>query len=569
MIRNWALIISILTSLVLSGVVNAAPHMPLMPENPVIKIPSALYQAPDCGPNVSMKKCHGFFYCHFLGETKNGQPKRGELFCNDYYFSGVFNSNRKKTGTFIFKCEPKMANARCIKKIVGTQNNIWELKYNFLGTAYFDTKFCTAKQGVYEGKYADSRKDKGYCPRKFVGELNERWSLDWAGKGGAGIYPSKGLLTLMNGKILDGEWFAPGMNLQEEKTKYSRPPYTVPPSKLRTEFNRLSESKRKKLQTQLASLELYKSSIDGLYGKNTEAALQGFNKRNMNDADLLKNENIIKLFNTILEIAVKTEEKSSEQEPNIETVEKPKETEEKPKQKVPAEPKETKVFKVASGSGFYISEEGHIMTNHHVIEGCEKVRAHKKGISDEAIIVAVDRVNDLALLKLNKKPPFVFPISKDNPYPLQDIVVAGYPFGEAISSSLKFTRGIVSSLSGIGDNYSQIQIDAALQPGNSGGPIIDDLGNVIGVAVSKLDLETILEDYGVVPENTNFGIKSSAVLNFISANNVTTIPTTEQEVSKAELSKNITKGTTYLSCWMTKDQIKKLKTKKVMFKEFE
>ena len=184
-------------------------------------------------------------------------------------------------------------------------------------------------------------------------------------------------------------------------------------------------------------------------------------------------------------------------------------------------------------------------------------------------MVAVDRVNDLALLNINKKPPFVFSISKDNPYPLQDIVVAGYPFGEAISSTLKFTKGIVSSLSGIGDNYSQIQIDAAIQPGNSGGPIIDDLGNVIGVAVSKLDLEKVFEDYGVVPENTNFGVKSSAVLNFISANNVTTIPTTEQEVSKAELSKNITKGTTYLSCWMTKDQIKKLKTKKVMFKEFE
>ena len=63
--------------------------------------------------------------------------------------------------------------------------------------------------------------------------------------------------------------------------------------------------------------------------------------------------------------------------------------------------------------------------------------------------------------------------------------------------------------------------------------------------------------------------KSSAVLNFVSANNVPTLKPREEEISKAELSQNITEGTTYLSCWMTKDQIKKLKTKKVMFKEFE
>ena len=66
---------------------------------------------------------------------------------------------------------------------------------------------------------------------------------------------------------------------------------------------------------------------------------------------------------------------------------------------------------------------------------------------------------------------------------MQEIIVTGYPFGDAISSSIKFTQGIVSSMSGIGDNYSQIQIDAALQPGNSGGPIVDEFGNVVAMAV--------------------------------------------------------------------------------------
>ena len=81
-------------------------------------------------------------------------------------------------------------------------------------------------------------------------------------------------------------------------------------------------------------------------------------------------------------------------------------------------------------------------------------------------------------------------MSNNRPELLQDIYVAGYPFGNKISTSVKVTRGIISSLTGIGNNFSNIQIDAALQSGNSGGPILDDLGNVVGVAVSKLDLKT-------------------------------------------------------------------------------
>ena len=62
-------------------------------------------------------------------------------------------------------------------------------------------------------------------------------------------------------------------------------------------------------------------------------------------------------------------------------------------------------------------------------------------------------------------------------------------------------------MTGVGNNYTNIQIDAALQPGNSGGPIINEYGNVVAVAVAKLDLKFALEEFGTVPENTNFGIK--------------------------------------------------------------
>lgn len=234
-----------------------------------------------------------------------------------------------------------------------------------------------------------------------------------------------------------------------------------------------------------------------------------------------------------------------------------------------AKPKEVEVFNVASGTGFYVSNAGHLITNDHVITGCARVKVASKGKQIEALVLARDRQNDLAILKVNEKPKYVFSISKENPYPLQEIIVAGYPFGSLVSSSIKFTKGIVSSASGLGDNYSQIQIDAAIQPGNSGGPIVDDKGNAVAVAVAKLDLKKIYKDFGVVPENTNFGIKASAVRNLLEGNSVAMNEPKDEILKVNELSKNITDGTVHLSCWMTMAQIKEIKAKKVLFSEFE
>ncbi|MEW9920480.1 trypsin-like peptidase domain-containing protein [Marimonas sp. MJW-29] len=226
-------------------------------------------------------------------------------------------------------------------------------------------------------------------------------------------------------------------------------------------------------------------------------------------------------------------------------------------------------YRVASGTGFYVSNQGHIITNSHVIEGCEEIKVHSRGRVLNTIIIASDQLNDLALLKTDETPAAYFSLSRENPYALQDVIVAGFPFGDRLSSSLKFTQGIVSSVSGVGNNYSQIQIDAALQPGNSGGPILDGFGNVIAVAVAKLDLKKILEDYGVIPENTNFGVKSSAVRNLMEGNRITPESPSKKTLSKFELSDLATDGTVYLTCWMTTAQIEQLKTRKVMFEQFE
>ena len=223
------------------------------------------------------------------------------------------------------------------------------------------------------------------------------------------------------------------------------------------------------------------------------------------------------------------------------------------------------ILPASSGSGFAVTSDGHIVTNYHVIEGCQNVDITYKGQTIPATVISFDLNNDLALLKSDFKPLYTFPLSRKNPYALMDIYVAGYPFGYDISTPVKITRGIVSSLAGIGNNFSQVQIDAAIQPGNSGGPIFDNKGNAVGVAVSKLDLEVMMDSYGVVPEGTNFGIKSNVVINFLESNNISLVNTNTKALSAEALGRMIPDGTYYISCWMTLAQIEKMRERKVLF----
>ena len=190
-------------------------------------------------------------------------------------------------------------------------------------------------------------------------------------------------------------------------------------------------------------------------------------------------------------------------------------------------------------------------------------------MADKPTVVTYDPNNDLALLKGGFRPSTVFPLSNQKPELLQDIYVAGYPFGRKISTSVKVTKGIISSLTGIGNNFSNIQIDAALQPGNSGGPILDDRGNVVGVAVAKLDIKKILKDFGVIPEDTNFGIKTNVVRSLLESNNVDLPNPNQRKISKSKLGRMISDGTYYLSCWMTMAQIEKMRSKKVIFQNLD
>ena len=171
----------------------------------------------------------------------------------------------------------------------------------------------------------------------------------------------------------------------------------------------------------------------------------------------------------------------------------------------------------AVGTGFFVNNEGYVITNYHVVKTSENnTKIMFKNKEKEAKMIAFDEILDIALLKVEVKNKNYIKFSNNSPKKAQSILVAGYPYGKYISDDLKITSGIINSLKGIKNNTSMLQIDATVNPGNSGGPIVDkDSGSLVGVATMKLKAV-----FGVESDNTNYGIKSSQVKDFLEANNV-------------------------------------------------
>ena len=168
----------------------------------------------------------------------------------------------------------------------------------------------------------------------------------------------------------------------------------------------------------------------------------------------------------------------------------------------------------SSGSAFFINDRGLLVTNNHVIEECtsnSKVVFQNKEYT--AKLIAKDKLLDFALLKTDITKNKFLTLSTKPPKKLQRIIAAGYPLGKSLSDDLKFTSGIISSLKGAEDDSTLIQIDAALNPGNSGGPIVDEkTGELIAVAVAGLRKDKT--------EAINFGIKTNSLKNFLDSNQI-------------------------------------------------
>lgn len=175
----------------------------------------------------------------------------------------------------------------------------------------------------------------------------------------------------------------------------------------------------------------------------------------------------------------------------------------------------------SSGSGFLINRDGQILTNNHVVNGCSEILiSTKAGAVLPARVVARTEADDLAVLQseVTTIEPAKFRFA---PAPRigESVIVFGFPQLGLLASSGNVTNGIITGAVGLGDDARRLQISAPVQSGNSGGPLLDTKGNVIGVIVSKLGLRAaiILED---LPQNVGFAIKGAVVRSFLDTNEI-------------------------------------------------
>ena len=171
---------------------------------------------------------------------------------------------------------------------------------------------------------------------------------------------------------------------------------------------------------------------------------------------------------------------------------------------------------LGTGSGFFISSDGYFLTNYHVVEGSKNIRLRTVFGNVSASVVRVDPAVDLALLKADKRGFVPLPFAAESSASLgEDIFTIGFPMPDLQGFSPKMTKGVISSLNGIQDDDVQYQIDASIQPGNSGGPLVNNQGELVGVIVSKLKDSLVVQKKGVLPQNVNYAIKKKHVLDFL------------------------------------------------------
>lgn len=217
----------------------------------------------------------------------------------------------------------------------------------------------------------------------------------------------------------------------------------------------------------------------------------------------------------------------------------------------PPEPSKPAKTIIQNGTGFVVSEAGHLVTNFHVINGCTgDIRGNLTGEPASALrIVSTDEVNDLALLQAPKAFKEVAKIRATAVRSGDQIIAIGYPYHGLLTSDFTVTAGIVSSLSGLLNDTRFLQISAAVQPGNSGGPLLDTSGNVVGVVAAKINALKFAKATGDLPENINFAIKTGAVRDFLD-NSVVSYQTAEprSELKTAEIAQNARAYTMFISC---------------------
>lgn len=198
-----------------------------------------------------------------------------------------------------------------------------------------------------------------------------------------------------------------------------------------------------------------------------------------------------------------------------------------------------------TGSGFRVGS-GRIVTNNHIVENCSRVRVNG---SIAALVLARDARNDIAVVAAAGDVGPAAGVRGTRSRLGEDVAVAGFPL-QGLLSGLSVTRGNVSRLSGLAGDTRLLQISAPVQPGNSGGPLLDASANVIGVVVSKLDALGVAKATGDIPQTVNFALNANVLRGFLDANDVAYVDGASlRPLSPTEVADRAARFTVLIECW--------------------
>jgi hypothetical protein len=204
-----------------------------------------------------------------------------------------------------------------------------------------------------------------------------------------------------------------------------------------------------------------------------------------------------------------------------------------------------------TGTGFLISKEGWVITNAHVVEGCSYVEVSSFGkVTD----IQLDKQNDLAVLRFKPSPSTSEPLKlrKTPPRLGEDVAALGYPLSQILSDGIKITMGNINSLIGLENDTRYLQISTPIQPGNSGGPLVDKSSYLVGINSARLNDDYAIKRSGSIPQNVNFAIKSSILELFLQSRNITYTKdenTDNIPLSSADLAEKVSKSVFQIACY--------------------
>jgi hypothetical protein len=207
-----------------------------------------------------------------------------------------------------------------------------------------------------------------------------------------------------------------------------------------------------------------------------------------------------------------------------------------------------------AGSGVLVGTRGEVLTNSHVLDRCDTITVQFPSEGPQAAtLIARDTENDLAIVRVKAVPGSVAAFREGAALRAGDTVVAiGYPHSDILATTPHVSVGAVDALAGIADDARFLQISAPVQAGNSGGPLLDTSGHLVGIVNSKLDAIEVARSTGDLPQNVNFAIKAAVARAFLESRSIDyRTARSDQQLSPADVGDIARPFAAYIECQRT------------------